>query len=92
MDNELGNPPENTCMCDSCQAAFQKWLLKKYATIDNLNREWGTIFWSQTYSGFEQIPAPKPTPGSHNPSLLLDWRRFSSDLIVEFQDVQMDIV
>lgn len=92
IDNEFGNSHQKLCMCDSCGSAFHRWLENKYNTIDKLNEAWGTIFWSQTYSAFEQIPMPLPTPNSHNPSLLLDWKRFTSDLIVDFQKYQVDII
>ncbi len=92
IDNELGNSHENLCMCDSCRLHFQQWLKRKYLTIESLNNEWGTAFWSQTYGSFEQIPAPRAAPTAHNPSLLLDWRRFCSDLAVDFQQLQIDII
>lgn len=92
IDNELGNSHENLCMCDSCKAHFQQWLKKKYKNVETLNREWGTCFWSQDYDKFEQVPVPRKTPTAHNPSLLLDWKRFCSDLIVDFQDFQVDII
>lgn len=92
IDNELGNSHNDLCHCKSCRRRFQKWLESKYKTIDELNREWGTSFWSQTYDRFEQIPTPMITPNSHNPSLLLDWKRFHSDLIVKFQQFQIDII
>ena len=102
IDNELGNGhlendvdifrTHELCMCEHCRANFQNWLKKKYGTIENLNEAWGTVFWSQTYSDFRQIPAPKITPTSHNPSLLLDWKRFSSDLVIDFQQMQIDVI
>ncbi|WP_099204099.1 beta-galactosidase [Scatolibacter rhodanostii] len=92
IDNEFGNSHEDFCMCESCQAHFQSWLKEKYQTIENLNREWGTCFWSQDYDKFEQIPAPKLTAAGENPSAMLDWKRFCSDLIVDFQQVQIDII
>ena len=92
IDNEFGNSHQKLCTCDSCKHAFHVWLKKKYTTIDKLNEAWGTVFWSQTYNRFDQIPAPLPTPNAHNPALLLDWKRFASDLIVEFQKIQVDIV
>jgi beta-galactosidase len=91
-DNEFGNSHLNLCLCDSCRTHFHQWLENKYGTIDRLNETWGTVFWSQTYSRFEQIPAPLPNANSHNPSLLLDWKRFASDLIVDFQKVQIEIL
>lgn len=92
IDNEFGNSHRDLCACESCRNQFHKWLERKYTTIDRLNEAWGTVFWSQTYSRFDQIPAPLPTPNSHNPSLLLDWKRFASDLVVDFQRVQVDIL
>jgi beta-galactosidase len=91
-DNELGNSHEDFCHCDSCRDAFHLWLQDRYTSIDALNRAWGTVFWSQTYDAFEQIPTPRVTPNAHNPSLLLDWKRFRSDLIVDFQQKQIDIL
>jgi beta-galactosidase len=92
IDNEFGNSHFDLCHCKSCRKNFQKWLKRKYKTLEQLNKEWGTNFWSQTYDKFEQIPTPMITPNSHNPSLLLDWKRFHSDLIVEFQQFQIDIL
>ncbi len=92
VDNELGNSHADLCMCDSCRSAFQEWLKKKYENIQALNREWGTAFWSQDYARFDQIPVPHTVPTNHNPSLLLDWKRFCSDLIVDFQNMQVKIL
>lgn len=92
IDNELGNSHYDLCMCDSCRGAFQRWLEARYGSIDALNRAWGTAFWSQTYDTFAQIPAPRQTPTYHNPGLLLDWRRFCSDLVVDFQREQVEIL
>lgn len=92
IDNELGNSHEDLCMCDSCRNAFDQWLEKKYGTIEALNEAWGTVFWSQTYDNFGQIPAPLKTPTAHNPSLLLNWKRFCSDLVADFQRMQVEII
>lgn len=90
IDNELGNSHDGLCFCPSCTAAFQTWLTRKYGQIQTLNTAWGTEFWSQKYDNFSQIPAPVLNVTAHNPSLLLDWRRFCSDLIVDFQHVQAE--
>ena len=92
VDNELGNSHEDLCHCASCTMAFREWLEKKYGTIDSLNRRWGTDFWSQGYGNFAQVPTPRPTPNGHSPSLLLDWKRFHSDLVIDFFKLQAAII
>jgi len=93
IDNELGNSHGDLCYCDSCQQSFRVWLKKKYNTIDNLNKAWGTEFWSQGYNSFHQIEGPKITPnGINNPSRSLDWKRFTSDLVLDFAKHQIDII
>lgn len=92
VDNELGNSHADLCHCPSCQARFQQWLKAKYGDIETLNRRWGTAFWSQGYQRFEQISTPHLTVTGHNPSQELDWRRFCSDLVLEFHDFQADII
>ena len=92
IDNELGNSHSDLCYCDSCRYHFHAWLQRKYGTIDALNDAWGTVFWSQTYTHFSQIPLPVATPNAHNPGLLLDWRRFASDLIADYQETQVTII
>ena len=87
-----GNSHDDLCMCESCKNAFSRWLENKYHTIDELNHQWGTSFWSQEYDDFSQIPVPRKTPTVHNPSMLLDWKRFCSDLVIDFQNMQISII
>jgi len=93
VDNELGNSHGDLCYCPSCERRFRLWLKEKYGTLEELNRAWGTAFWSQGYSDFEQIHAPRITAAwGQNPSQDLDWRRFTSDLVCEFHQFQADIL
>lgn len=78
VDNEFGHEGSDMCYCDQCHAGFQKFLEQKYGTIEELNERYGTIFWGQTYNDFSEIPVPKKTITTHNPSLQLDWARFRS--------------
>lgn len=92
VDNELGNSHGNLCYCASCEANFQRWLEEKYGTIEALNANWGTAFWSQGYQDFSQIQAPKITASGDNPSQVLDWKLCHSDLIKDFHDQQAAII
>ena len=92
IDNELGNSHGDLCYCDSCQEEFRKWLKNKYGTINELNEKWGTVFWSQGYRDFDEIIAPKITVTGRNPSQILDWKLFCSDLIVDFHKHQSSII
>lgn len=91
-DNELGNSHQELCTCESCRQHFQDWLHKKYRTVGELNRAWGTAFWSQEYNDFAEVPAPRITVTGENPSAMLDWKRFCSDLIVDFTREQTEII
>lgn len=64
------------CFCDTCVHEFRAWLRERYHDLSTLNQVWGTAFWSQTYTDWAQVPAPAAMPTLHNPSHILDWRRF----------------
>lgn len=91
-DNELGNSHMELCTCESCRNRFQEWLKNRYQTTDRLNAAWGTAFWSQEYNDFSEVFAPRITVTGENPSAMLDWKRFCSDLIVDFMKEQTDII
>ena len=93
IDNELGNAGTARCYCSRCRAAFQQWLEQKYGTLGALNQAWGTVFWSQIYNDWAQIPVPSTaTSGGPSPSLVLDYDRFASDLTVDFMQEQVRIL
>jgi beta-galactosidase len=99
IDNELGG----RCYCDTCREAFQSWLAARYDSLTVLNEVWGTAFWSQEYTSWTQIPLPDgaspPPPGAFgfgrnapNPGLALDFRRFTSDSLIDFLRLQVAIL
>ncbi|MFZ5818104.1 MAG: beta-galactosidase [Bacillota bacterium] len=92
VDNELGHEGSDKCYCDTCRAAFQRWLAARYGSLRQLNETWGTVFWSQTYTDWEQIPVPRLVTAIHNPALLLDYHRFCSDSIVSYAREQVEIL
>jgi len=91
LDNEF-NCHMDVSYAPSDTLAFRRWLRDKYRTLTNLNRAWGTAFWSQLYSDWEQIDLPHPTSAYLNPTQLLDESRFISDTVVQFARRQAKIL
>ena len=91
IDNEFGSGDFGpTCYGPRCIRDWRAWLQQRYGTLEALNEAWGTAFWAQEYTAWDQVVAPVHPVAHQNPSLVLDWRRFSSDGFVEFQQVQVD--
>ena len=105
IDNELSSESNARCCCDGCAKKFRTWLKGKYGDIDTLNKNWGTLFWGQKFQNFEQIIPSKYIEndadtsivwrsyrGVDFPSHRLDFLRFSSDVMVDYYDLQHDIL
>ncbi|MDQ1513379.1 MAG: beta-galactosidase, partial [Microbacteriaceae bacterium] len=82
INNEFGCHVSR-CYCDVSAAAFRAWLHARYGSVEQLNRAWGTAFWSQQYSDFDEILPPRTAPTFRNPAQLLDFDRFSSAELLE---------
>ena len=78
VDNEYGCHV-GECFCDHSAVAFRDWLKARYSSLDQLNFAWGTTFWGQIYSDWNEIHPPRKSPAHINPTQQLDWARFSSD-------------
>ena len=91
---QLDNEPEAKAdYSPAAQQAFREWLLKKYTNIANLNSAWGTPFWSQTYSSFDQIRTVNASLvgwWGANPHAILDFKRFTAYTQAAFLDVQAE--
>lgn len=92
IDNELN--------CETCEfyseadsKAFRVFLKEKYKTLDALNQAWGTVFWNQTYTDWEQIYVPRKTLNQGiNPHQHLDYFRFISDSTLKYCAMQAEII
>lgn len=93
LDNEF-NCEISEFYSEADHKAFRRWVQQRYGTLEKLNDAWGTTFWSQTYSSWEQIYLPRLVPGGRqpNPHLALDEKRFISDSVIAFAKIQADII
>ena len=92
IDNELTLGESARCYCQYCRAGFQEWLKQKYLSLDTINQAWGTVFWSNTYTDFAQIPVPLPSGAPPNPGLALDYDRYQSSANVSFLQEQLTML
>ncbi|WP_406144214.1 beta-galactosidase [Streptomyces sp. NBC_01012] len=80
------------CWCDETAAHFRRWLTARHHTLDALNEAWGTAFWSQRYDTWSEILPPRAAQYMRNPAQMLDFRRFTSDALMECYVAERDIV
>ncbi len=92
IDNEI-NCEVDEFYSESDSVAFRVFLKEKYGTLDALNDAWGTVFWNQTYTDWEEIFVPRTTiHNSTNPHQTLDYSRFVSASAIRFCKMQRDIL
>jgi beta-galactosidase len=91
-DNEYGCHDTVRCYCDNCKRDFRVWLKQKYKTIDALNEAWWNAFWSMEYNSFAEVELPNLTVTEPNPSHTLDFYRFSSDSVIAYNKLQVDLL
>ncbi|MFF6883923.1 beta-galactosidase [Streptomyces sp. NPDC012421] len=77
---------------DEAARTFRTWLQERYGTLDALNTAWGTAFWSQRYASWDEILPPRRAHYLRNPAHLLDFRRYTSDQLLECYRAERDIV
>jgi beta-galactosidase len=92
IDNEFGCHDTGRCYCDTCAAHFRAWLRARYGNPEALNQAWGSVFWSALCEDWDQVGLPWAAPAEHNPSHVLDFLRFGSDSMRDYQQLQIDIL
>ncbi len=86
---QIGNEYSDESFDPSTRALFQQFLRDKYKTLNNLNHQWSTAYWSQTYTSWSQIPMKN---SNENPGLLLDHKHFVTATWRSFQRAQIDVL
>ncbi len=87
-DNEYGCHDTARSYGPASAAAFREWLRARYGHTDALNEAWGNVFWSQDYRDWSEVDPPNLTVTEANPSHILDYYRFCSDMVREFNAEQ----
>lgn len=89
----ISNEFEGECHCELCQAKFRNWLRNKYDNdISKLNNAWWAKFWSHEFSDFEEIHSPSPIGEPWLHGLNLDWKRFTTDNMVDYCKSEIDVL
>lgn len=89
----ISNELQGQCYCPHCINAFRGYLRNKYHNnIEELNRAWWNTFWSHDYNDFEQIEPPFANGERSNVSLLLEWKRYSSEQMTDFMKSEIDVL
>lgn len=83
IDNEPGDGLIS--YSETARQRFISWLKKKYTNLENLNKAWATQRWSRKINEFDEIGFPVASRANDVPERMLDFRRFVSDEISQFQ-------
>lgn len=92
IDNGIGGHNTETSFNEETRKDWHAWLKAKYETVERLNDMLGLNFWTQRVTRFEDVPMPMCAPTMHNPALIMDWLRFSSDTLVAYVRMQADLL
>jgi beta-galactosidase len=88
ISNEYGPTAYN----EAASPNFRRWLQRRYGDLETLNEAWYTRFWSQRYTDWDQVEVPHIPRTWMNPGRILDFKRFTSDALLECFTAERDIV
>ena len=89
----LSNEYNGACYCPLCTEKFKDWLRERYGNdIEKLNHAWWARFWSHRYNSFDEVEPPLDNGEKATMGLNLDWKRFTSDMTVDFAKSEADII
>lgn len=91
LDNEPGFPFND--FDPTCNAEFRNFLREKYGDIENLNKAWFTMEWSNRYNDFDEIYIPvNSSEGGWTLQIQLDYRKFFSRNFNRLLSMEAEIV
>lgn len=88
----IANEYTTSCYCPNCATAFRTWLQEHYASLDELNQQWWTPFWSHTYTDWSQIEPPYDNGERLLHGLTLDYKRFQNDMMLACFKLERDTI
>ena len=68
---------------------FLDWLKARYGDVENLNREWGLVYWSHRLGDWSELWRPD---GNLQPQYALAWRRYQNQVVTDFIGWQAELV
>lgn len=75
------------------EEGFRQFLKEKYkGNIAELNKAWGTSFWSEVYASFDEITLPKMSQMFMNAHQILDYKRYAAKMTCDFLDEQCALI
>lgn len=91
-DNEYGCHDTVMSYGQEDLKAFRSWLRRRYQTAEQLNDAWGNVFWSMEAASFDEVALPNLTVTESNPAARLDFRRFQSSQVADYDRMQVEII
>lgn len=89
----ISNEFNGACYCPLCAEKFKEWVHARYGNdINKLNHAWWARFWSHRYNSFDEVEPPFDSGERRTMGLNLDWRRFVSDMTVDFAKNEADVI
>jgi len=86
VDNEPGT---EVLFNDGVFAAFKDYLAKKYGTVEELNKQWGLVYWSHEITDWDDLWRPD---GNTSNSYNVEWRRFQALITEKYITWQANLV
>jgi beta-galactosidase len=91
-DNEYGCHDTILSWSETDLKAFRQWLRRTYQSTEQLNEAWGNAFWSMDVNDFEEIELPVLAVTEANPAARLDFWRFHSSQVADYDAMQCSII